>query len=284
MNFVKTIYKNLYSTVSSLWVVTNLTICVLLLIPVAVLRLLLPFNSVRHLTFVVMDFLYRAAVYGNSFWMQKVVGIELVVTGEIGRHPSPIIICNHQSWFDIPVLQEIITGRGPIIKFLVKKELIWVPIIGWICLAMNFPRLNRGSGRDARRSDYSTIQSISMSLDDEPGALLIFPEGTRFTEQKKIRQESPYQHLLKPKTGGMRIIKDAASSNTPVIDITISYDRGVNNFWQCLHGEIKKIYITIDHFTMGEIDDPKHWLEERWSMKERIITRAMTLAESRPDG
>ncbi len=284
MNFLQSIFKNFYSLVSSIWVITNLTFWVMLLIPVAIIRLLLPFKPVRHLTFVMVDFLYRAAVFGNSFWMGKVVGIELVVEGELGTDQSPIIISNHQSWFDIPILQEIITSRGPIIKFLVKKELIWVPVIGWICLAMNFPRLNRGTGKDARRTDYSTIQSLSLSLDDEPGALLIFPEGTRFTQQKKARQESPFNLLLKPKTGGMKIIKDAAPPDTPVIDITIRYDRGVNNFWQCLHGEIKKIHITISHFTMGEIQDPKTWLEERWAMKDRMLSAALDMKEKQSDG
>ncbi len=272
---MKLIVENLYSAISALWVVANLTFWVLILIPVTLVRIVLPFRAVRKVTFFLVDFIYRAAVNMNSFWMTRVVGISLHIEGEIGNDRSPIVICNHQSWFDIPILQEIITSRGPIVRFLVKRELIWVPVIGWICLAMNFPRLNRGSGRDARQTDYSTIQSASLTMEEEPGALLIFPEGTRFTEAKRDRQQSPWEHLLRPRVGGMKIIKANAPPETPIIDITICYDRGVNNFWQCLHGEIDRIHITIEHFRLSDIDDIADWLQERWNRKEERLSKTI---------
>jgi 1-acyl-sn-glycerol-3-phosphate acyltransferase len=220
---------------------------------------------------VVSSLIYHAAIKLNSFWMIHITGIRLNVHGEIGNHPSPIVISNHQSWFDICVLQEVIMAKGPILKFLVKRELAWVPVIGWGCVAMNFPLLHRSSGVSARTSDFSSLQTASRDLSNEPGALLIFVEGTRFTEQKKETQRSPYKHLLKPRVGGMRILRNTASPETPVLDITISFDKGIRSFWHCLHGKIKRIDITIEQFTLGDIEDMSQWLKSRWQAKEKIL-------------
>ncbi len=267
--------KHLVSLISALWVIANLCLWTLCLIPIALLRVLIPTRQVRERCLGLVEIIYRLAVSADSFWMQHIIGIKLQVNGNIGNHPAPIVICNHQSWFDIPVLQEVITGAGPIIKFLVKRELIWVPVIGWICLILDFPRLNRGVGRNARQSDYSLIASASGRLGFEHGALLLFPEGTRFSEDKKIRQGSPYEYLLQPRSGGLKIIKKSAPPTTPIIDLTIIYENGESNFWQCLHGATSTITISVDKFVLGNIDDPHSWLVSRWGIKDRLMETAI---------
>jgi 1-acyl-sn-glycerol-3-phosphate acyltransferase len=60
---------------------------------------------------------------------------------------------NHQSWVDILVLQRIFHGRIPFLKFFLKQELIWVPVIGLAWWALDFPFMKRGKGSGARGSD-----------------------------------------------------------------------------------------------------------------------------------
>ena len=208
----------------------------------------------------------------DSFWMQDVVGIELIVKGEPNRDKAPVVICNHQSWFDIPLVQEVITGNGPLVRFLIKREIVWIPIIGWICLALNFPRLRRNKNSDARTSDFSIIQKESKNHGGESGALLIFPEGTRFTEQKKTKQNAPYQHLLRPKAGGLKMIQQHADPDTSLVDITIDYHQKGVHIWNCLHGDPRKITITMEHFNLSEIVDVEAWLNSRWIEKDRIFS------------
>lgn len=271
MGKVKAIVDNLVSFIALSWVIINLSFWLLLLVPIAVIRLVFPKRWVARPCNFVSSLIYHAAIRLDSFWMIHITGIKLIVHGEIGNHPSAIVISNHQSWFDICVLQEIIMHKGPSLKFLVKRELAWVPVIGWGCVAMNFPLLHRGSGVSARTSDFRSMQAASHDLANEPGALLIFAEGSRFTEQKRETQRSPYKHLLKPRAGGMRVLRDTASPDTPVLDITISYDKGIRSFWQCLHGEIKQIDITVEQFTLGDIEDMSQWLSSRWDAKEKIL-------------
>ena len=43
---------------------------------------------------------------------------------------SYLVIGNHQSWVDIPALIQALNRRTPFFKFFLKKELIWVPLLG----------------------------------------------------------------------------------------------------------------------------------------------------------
>ena len=263
--------NNTLSLVSTLWVIINLVVGICVLIPVSIVSWLMPTPILSRACFFIVDLVYRVAVKVDSFWMRKVVGIDLIIKGEVNNHKSPVVICNHQSWFDIPLLQEVITGNGPIIKFLIKRELVWVPIIGWICLALDFPRLHRGKNANTGENDFSIIRKASKSHGNESGALLIFPEGTRFTEQKKIAQDAPYRNLLKPRSGGLEMIKKHAASDTPLVDITIDYHQKGVHIWNCLHGVPNKITITFEHFKLAEIEDIGGWLNERWREKDKLF-------------
>ena len=266
--------KNIISLTSALWVVINLLVGFIMLLPISIVSWLIPLPAVSRWCTFAVDHVYRFAVRVDSFWMLRVVGIELEIKGEINTDQAPVVICNHQSWFDIPLVQEVITGNGPIIKFLVKREITWVPIIGWICLALNFPRLRRGDNKVTGESDFSIIEKASKKHGDVSGALLIFPEGTRYSALKRERQKAGYKHLLKPKTGGLRTIKEYAGPDTSLVDITIDYHQKGVNIWNCLHGNPRKITLLLEHYKLSEIDDIEAWLADRWAAKDRVLSGA----------
>jgi len=263
--------KNVISFASSLWVTTNLLLGFTLLLPISIISWLIPLPAVSRCCTFLADHIYRIAVKLDTFWMQKILGIELVIKGKTNTHQTPVVICNHQSWFDIPLVQQVITGNGPIIKFLVKREIVWIPIIGWICLVLNFPKLRRGKKNGLGESDFSIIQKASKGHGSGSGALLIFPEGTRFSEAKKVNQKVPYQHLLKPKTGGLKMIKQHVDADTNLVDITINYHQKKVHIWHCLRAEPAKITITLEHFNLAEIDDVETWLNNRWLEKDKRL-------------
>ena len=256
---------------TALLVIFNLGFWVLWLASLALLKLIFKQDPLHSWVNLCSEYCYRAAVSVHNFWMFKILGMRLNVRGELPDHLSPIIISNHQTWTDIPVLHGAVTaGRGPILKFLVKRELLWVPIIGWICYALNFPRLNRGQGNDARRRDYTAIKSFSESLQTERGALLIFAEGTRFTQRKYKNQSPPYSNLLTPRPGGLKIALESAPMGTPIVDVTIVY-HGETNFWQCLGGGTKDVDVIIRTFDTSEVNQIRDWLHERWPEKDRFF-------------
>jgi 1-acyl-sn-glycerol-3-phosphate acyltransferase len=268
----KVIMKNLISFSSSLWVTTNLLIGFALLLPISIISWLIPLPAVsRYCTFLA-DRIYHIAVTLDTFWMQRVLGIELVIKGKANTHQTPVVICNHQSWFDIPLVQHVISGNGPIIKFLVKREIVWIPVIGWICMVLNFPRLRRGKKNSKAESDFSIIQKASKGHGKETGALLIFPEGTRFSEAKRVNQKVPYLHLLKPKTGGLKMIKQYANADISLVDITIDYHQRNVHIWNCLRAHPAKITITLEHYSLAKIDDIETWLNNRWLEKDKLLS------------
>ncbi|MGB1616627.1 MAG: 1-acyl-sn-glycerol-3-phosphate acyltransferase [Pseudomonadales bacterium] len=264
--------RHILSVLSSLWFLSNLLIWLTALILLSPFKLMPNKGFQTHCIDPLAARIYRAAVLINSFWMKRVVGIRLEISGALNHHTNPIILCNHQSWFDIPLIQEIITARGPIVRFLVKRELIWVPIIGWICLVLNFPRLRRSGSEGDRAQDYKAITRAVQSSATSPGALLIFAEGTRFTQSKQVDQASPFPNLLRPKVGGFRILLDHAPPDQPVLDVSIAYVSGDSYFWHCLHGGAPLIKLKVDTYRAGDITDVEPWLAARWSEKSRWLT------------
>ena len=264
-------FRHLLSLLTALVVVVNLGFWVIFLLLFAFLRLALTAPDMRRRISTATEWIYRRAAGVHNFWMFRVVGIQLEIEGHLPDHPAPIIISNHQSWMDIPVLHGAITAQGPILKFLIKRELLWVPIIGWICYALNFPRLNRGKGKGARGKDFAAIQAFSKTLNTERGALMIYAEGTRFTRQKHHNQKSPYRHLLLPRPGGLKIALESVPPETPVIDISIVY-RGDTNFWHCLGGSTRSIKVVIRTYQSTDIHDVRSWLTARWEEKDQFFT------------
>jgi 1-acyl-sn-glycerol-3-phosphate acyltransferase len=267
MSTLKQLQQHSLSVLSCIWFFSNLLVWLTGLVFITPFKLIpMPWLQTKIVIPLAHGF-YRAAVRVNSFWMQRIVGIEITIEGSINRHPNPIVVCNHQSWFDIPLVQEVIASRGPIVQFLIKRELIWVPIIGWICLVLNFPRLNRSGAASDRAQDLAAIESAAQTLGHAPGALLVFAEGSRFSTEKSKLQNSPYPHLLKPRLGGFSTMLKYARPDTPVLDLTISYAAGQAQFWRCLQGGTPRIRIRVEEFLAHDITDPETWLNNRWQAK-----------------
>ena len=159
--------------------------------------------------------------------------------GALGRqgveslHPRGwyLVSSNHQSWVDILVLQRIFHGHIPFLKFFLKQELIWVPVIGLAWWALDFPFMKRGKGQGARQSDLKSTREACEKFKRIPTSVINFVEGTRFTPAKHAKQASPYRHLLKPKIGGLGIaLATMGEQFEALLDVTIVYPHGAPRF------------------------------------------------------
>ena len=255
------------STLSAIWVISNLLVWLsLLILTLPVLLVLKPLGREGVLE-PWIGWIYQSAVRIDSFWMLRVVGIQLEVTGEVPSHPSPIVIVNHQSWFDIPIVQEIISARGPRLSFLVKRSLVWVPVIGWICLLLGFPRLRRTGSPQDRALDLNAVSQAAEQGVAARHALLIFAEGTRFAPKKRSDQNSPFDHLLRPRVGGFDAACQIFPAGTPIIDLSIYYDGG-SHFWRCLGGATKVIRVDVSTHSLDQTMSAEAFLNERWRAKD----------------
>ena len=266
------------STLSATWVITNLLVW--LSLPILALPALLVLKPLGREQVLEpwIRWVYRSAVQIDSIWMLRVVRIQLEVKGEIPSHPSPIVIVNHQSWFDIPIVQEIISARGPRLTFLVKRSLVWVPVIGWICMLLGFPRLRRTGLLEDRALDLNAVSQAAKQGVAARHALLIFAEGTRFTPKKRSDQDSPFDHLLRPRVGGFAAACQIFPEGTPIIDLSIYYD-GSSHFWRCLGGATKVIRVDVSTHSLDQMMSAEAFLNERWQAKD-VWLRSKVEAQS----
>ena len=140
------------------------------------------------------------------------------------------MLANHQSWVDIPVLQRVFNRRIPLLRFFLKSQLIWVPLLGLAWWALDFPFMKRYSKETLARKpelagrDIEATRAACRKFRRIPVAVMNFVEGTRFTPAKAQRQETPYPGLLKPRGGGVAFVLDALSDSIDtIVDVTIAY-------------------------------------------------------------
>ena len=259
----------------------------------ALVKLALPFHSVRMRMDPILNRIAGWWISCNSGWMRLVQRTEWDVQGlaELRYEGWYLVNCNHQSWADIFVLQHVLNGRVPMLKFFLKQQLIWVPVIGLAWWALDFPFMRRHGKADLRKrpelrsQDAEATRRACEKFALVPTSVMNFAEGTRFTAGKHRAQSSPYRHLLKPKAGALALALNAMGDRfRSVIDVTIVYPGGAPNFWQFACGRTPKIVVRVrelpipDEFCSGNYaGDPafrvafQRWLTALWEFKDRQI-------------
>jgi 1-acyl-sn-glycerol-3-phosphate acyltransferase len=220
--------------------------------------------------------IYRWAVVVDDGWLRGVLRMHWPRPPHgLAHDETAIVIANHRSWADIFLIQSVIARDGPIVKFLAKRELVWIPVLGLIFLAFDFPILRRrasgGMSESERRAqDAARIEHACRVLTTAPGAMLVFAEGTRFSPAKHAATRSPHAHLLPPRPGGFAALVGALPA-APVIDLTIRYAGGDASFWRFLAGRLPIPDIRLDRFDPPPADRAADWLAERWAVKDRQL-------------
>lgn len=265
----------------------NTLIIALSLVPPALLKLLVPAKAVRRVCDRLMNGLASLWVGNNNAWIAAVNPATWDVRGVDGLHQRGwyLVSSNHQSWVDILVLQRIFHGRIPFLKFFLKQELIWVPVIGLAWWALDFPFMKRGKGSGARQNDLKTTREACEKFKLIPTTVINFVEGTRFTPAKHAAQQSPYRHLLKPKIGGLGIALAAMGEQfEALLDVTIVYPHGAPTFWHLLCGQIDAVTVRVAQRAIpAEVlgGDPvgdkayrqqiSAWVDQQWADKDGLI-------------
>ena len=268
------------------------------LVPPALLKLLVPVAAVHRACDRALNALASGWVAINNAWIAAVQTARWDVQGVDNLHPRGwyLVSSNHQSWVDILVLQRVFHGRIPFLKFFLKQELIWVPVIGLAWWALDFPFLKRGRGQGARHSDLKTTRQACEKFKRIPTSVINFVEGTRFTPAKHAAQGSPYRHLLKPKIGGLGIaLATMGEQFEALLDVTIVYPHGAPRFWDLLCGRIDAVTVRVRQRAIppevlgsDPIGDKAYrqrigvWVDEQWADKDRLIDDLLQRAVTVP--
>ncbi|NMH65131.1 acyltransferase [Shewanella salipaludis] len=163
-----------------------------------------------------------------------------------------MVIANHQSWVDILILQRLLNHKIPFLKFFLKQQLLYVPVLGLAWWALDFPFMRRYSTAQLKKNpklkgkDIEITRKACAKFKHKPVSVMNFVEGTRFSPAKHSKQGSPYRHLLKPKAGGMAFALSAMGEQIhKLVDVTIYYPGKVPSFWEYICGDLSRVYVDV---------------------------------------
>jgi len=276
----------------------NTLVTTLAMVLPALLKLALPATAVRKACDRLLNGLASNWVGLNNAWIALVAPRPWDVQGldELRPRGWYLLSSNHQTWVDILVLQRVFHGRIPFLKFFLKAELIWVPVIGLAWWALDFPFMKRGKGAGAQHADLRATRQACEKFKLLPTSVINFVEGTRFTPAKQLAQRGPYRHLLKPKIGGLGIaLATMGEQFEALLDVTLVYPEGAPTFWQLLCGTLGPVIVRVRQLPIppelcggNPIGDKRlrvhiaRWVESQWQAKDKLIDELLAGARPAP--
>lgn len=114
------------------------------------------------------------AIHAYCRWVRWsaafLVGLKSEIRGEVPQD-EVIIAAKHQSFFDIIMIVSVV----PRPKFIMKKQLMWAPILGWYAKRIGCIAVDRGKRSAAMAKMVADVKAGA----EQPGQLIIYPQGTR---------------------------------------------------------------------------------------------------------
>ncbi|MCK8603144.1 acyltransferase [Desulfoferrobacter suflitae] len=281
-------------TLTFVLLTVNTLFFAILVMAIVPFKVALPGAKFKHFSYGLIESLVQTWVDGNTLIFHLTQKIEWRVQGlheNLKRDGWYLIIANHRSWADIIVLQTLFNRRIPFPKFFIKQQLLYFPLLGFIWWGMDYPFMKRYSKAYLKKhpekqgKDLETTRRACEKFKHTPVTILNFLEGTRFSQTKRVQQNSPFRHLLLPKAGGIAFVLSAMGERfKEILDVTIVYPVRNFSFWHMLSGRLPRIEVRVDRLAIPQealikdyLTDAdfrvrfQTWVNQVWQHKERLI-------------
>jgi 1-acyl-sn-glycerol-3-phosphate acyltransferase len=275
-------------------VIINTVFWVPILLLFSLIKLLVPFAVINNYlsqfliwianNWILLNTYIHHILYGNK---TEVIGLE-----DLDINDWYLVISNHCSAADIPILQSIFRNKIPFLKFFLKKELIYVPLLGLAWWALDFPFMRRFSAEYLAKNphmkgrDLEVTKKACEKFKDYPISVINFVEGTRFTQIKHAKQHSKFKHLLKPKSGGIGFVLGSMGEQmTYLIQVSIKYSPKAPSAWEYMSGNYDKVVVKVNKLKIPETlkgrnyitDMPfrkelQDWLNDLWLQQDERLS------------
>ena len=295
MRVLVNIMQLIRGAVATAVLVLNTALWGTLIFLMGLVKLLLPLALVSH----ALHGFYKCWCRGNYFAL-KLSGVQFSteIAPQINAQGWYLLVANHISWLDIIVLTAIEALPAP--KFFLKDELKYVPLIGSGAWALGMPFMKRASKAQIAKNpklkgmDVARTQKSCKSFKHHPTTVINFAEGTRFTEHKQQRQNSPFKHLLKPKAGGTAFALQVLIEQLDgLINATLIYHGGNKNIFQSfMLGRLAVIDVKLEYVPLAKVPQGDYQLDKayrvtfqqylnaQWHSKDNLIDSLSTLQSS----
>lgn len=273
---------------------TTAFISVLILFPLGFIKLLMPTEALRNIVTRWVEFAVPQLWVKLNTWHGKLTSnLKLELRGDINALSKKewcLVIGNHQSWVDVLLLGECLIPKMATPKFFFKKETLLIPFVGLTCWILDFPLMRRYSKEylkehpEKKGKDIEETRAACAKYQARPVSVINFIEGTRFTQKKQQRQQSPYRYLLKPKAGGVGLVMTCMGDLIKkFVHVTFVYPTGKKTFWDFLSNRMKQVVIQVETHPVtpdliGNYPEDlryrahfQHYLNEVWAKKDGLI-------------
>jgi 1-acyl-sn-glycerol-3-phosphate acyltransferase len=297
----------LLTTLAPLWIPVAFVVGVLRRCSFVVLRLLMFFWA--YLTTELLGLTAAAGIYlitpgnierrhdlffrlecwwGSSLFrsISRCLSLSTSIEGDEQILPGPVLVfIRHASIIDTAIPVAFISNAtGLRLRYVFKRELLVDPCIDVAGHASPNYFIDRGG---SAHEELAGIRSLAENLGNE--GVLLYPEGTRFTERKKqialqrlakthpdlVPMAESYDYCLPPKPGGALTLLDAA----PQADVLIVAHRGLEGLAEVtdlLSGAIvgKEVQVRIWRIKAADIpegDDRRRWLFDCWKRVDDFV-------------
>jgi 1-acyl-sn-glycerol-3-phosphate acyltransferase len=146
-------------------------------------------------------------VWARVMLLASLVRVRIINRDRIAKGRSYVVVANHQSFYDILA---IVTTLGIQFRWVIKKEILKVPLFGYALYASRNIFIDRGDRRQAMESIHRGMERLPTGT-----SVMIFPEGGRSMDG-----------LLRPFKKGAFVM--AIEKKWPVLPVTINGSRGIH--------------------------------------------------------
>ncbi|GAB4224129.1 MAG: acyltransferase [Francisella sp.] len=211
---------------------------------------------------------------------------------QLDNKSSYLIICNHRSWLDTFVLMFVFHKKIAFPKFFMKFQVFFIPVMGLIAWALEFPAMKRYSKEylkkypEKKGEDIKKTFEYCKKLSLRPTTIVNFVEGTRFTFKKA--GSSNYKNLLNPKAGGIAVILKSLSDRiVGVLNTIIVYDSPNQKLWDFMIRKTKQIKVKVEFIPINKVpvgdyfnneEDKLNfqtWLNNLWQNNDDYISEQL---------
>ena len=191
--------------------------------------------------------------YWAGFCLRFVLSVKIFIKGKenIVNNKKFFIAASHQSMFETFYLQTIF--NAPV--FILKKELILIPIFGWYLKKIGSISIRRNK---ITKDNLGFLEDISNMINTTQRPLIIFPQGTRVKPEErppfKKGAGRVYEEIniscqpvainsgyVWPKKGPKRSNKEIIISILPKIDSGLDKNKFINILEEKIYSELNKI-------------------------------------------
>ncbi len=233
--------------------------------------------------------IWARALFGGA---GRIFALRFQVDGEdeIGNGPM-IVFMRHASTIDTLLPAEFLTRRHAVrLRYVMKRELLWDPCLDIVGQRLPNVFLRRGAQQSDR--EVARVRDFAEALGRGEG-VLIYPEGTRFTAEKRRRilarlaetrgheeleRAEALRHVLPPRTGGAMALLEALPEADALFLAHCGFERAasLHDLWtgRLVGTTIRlKFWRIRSHQIPRAPDERAQWFWAQWKRVDEWIDR-----------